>query len=277
MTDKLIAGHTAPSSAPPKARQTARALLLGERIDIAGLERSDVISRNPLAFRVGAEGFAVLFRYGVAVLVGLTPIEEDEMVRGLGGRIIGPFARIEDEAAVIEIAPDREEQIVPGGPITVHDLSPPRLLVIADALAKNVALARDEHEVNKVIEVAEPFAAKLARTGRSPTNRRQLLSTIGQALLVHHRMSGRVQVEEKPDILWDQPEFERLYARLEDEYELKERAAALTRKLGVIDETAHALTDILDTTRTVRLEVAVLALVVIEVTVTFYNLFIGGL
>ena len=90
-------------------------------------------------------------------------------------------------------------------------------------------------------------------------------------------MSGRVQVEEKPDILWDQPEFERLYARLEDEYELKERAAALTRKLGVIDETAHALTDILDTTRTVRLEVAVLALVVIEVTVTFYNLFTGGL
>ena len=218
----------------------------------------------------------MLFRYGVAVLIGLTPIEEDELVRGLGGRIIGPFARIEDEAAVIEIAPDREEQIAPGGPISVHDLSPARLLVIADALAKNVALARDEHEVNKVIEVAEPFAAKLARTGRSPSNRRQLLSTIGQALLVHHRMSGRVQVEEKPDILWDQPEFERLYARLEDEYELKERAAALTRKLGVIDETAHALTDILDTTRTVRLEVAVLALVVIEVTVTFYNLFSGG-
>jgi uncharacterized Rmd1/YagE family protein len=88
-------------------------------------------------------------------------------------------------------------------------------------------------------------------------------------------MSGRVQVEEKPDILWDQPEFERLYTRLEDEYELKERAAALTRKLRVIDETARALTDIMDTTRSVRLEAAIVALIVVEVLVTFYQLFKG--
>ncbi len=260
-----------------KARLTARALLLGERIDTAGLERSDVISTTPLAFRIGPSGYAVLFRYGVAVLVGLSPVEEDEVVRGLAARIIGAFARIEDEVAVVEIAPEREEHIAPGGPIMVRELTPPRLLVIADALAKNVALARDEREVSKVIEVVEPFAAALARTGRSPSNRRQLLRTIGQALLVHHRMSGRVQVEEKPDILWDQPEFERLYARLEDEYELKERAAALARKLKVIDETARALTDLMDTTRSVRLEAAIVALIVVEVLVTFYQLFKGVL
>ncbi len=274
MTDGL---KTERASAPPapKARLTARALLLGERIDTAGLERSDVISTIPLAFRVGAGGYAVLFRFGVAVLVGLSPVEEDEVVRGLSARIVGPFARIEDEAAVIEIAPDREEHIAPGGPVIVRELSAPRLLVIADALAKNVALARDEREVSKVIEVVEPFAAELARTGNSPSNRRQLLRTIGQALLVHHRMSGRVQVEEKPDILWDEPEFERLYARLEDEYELKERAAGLARKLRVIDETARALTDIMDTTRSVRLEAAIVALIVVEVLVTFYQLFKG--
>jgi uncharacterized Rmd1/YagE family protein len=276
MTDG-VKTERASSPPAPKVRLTARALLLGERIDTAGLERSDVISTTPLAFRIGAEGYAVLFRFGVAVLVGLSPVEEDEVVRGLAARINGPFARIEDEVAVIEVAPDREEHIAPGGPIMVRELSPPRLLVIADALAKNVALARDEREVSKVIEVVEPFAAALARTGRSPSNRRQLLSTIGQALLVHHRMSGRVQVEEKPDILWDQPEFERLYARLEDEYELKERAAALARKLRVIDETARALTDIMDTTRSVRLEAAIVALIVVEVLVTFYQLFKGVL
>lgn len=259
----------------PKLRLTARALLLGERLDTSGLERSDVISTTPLAFRVGAKGYAVLFRFGVAVLVGLSPVEEDEVVRGLAARINGPFARIEDEAVVIEVAPERDEQIPPGGPIIVRDLSPPHLLVIADAIAKNVALARDEREVAKVIDVVEPFAAALARTGRSPSNRRQLLRTIGQALLVHHRMSGRVQVEEKPDILWDHPECERLYARLEDEYELKERAAALARKLRVIDETANALTDLMDTTRSVRLEAAIVALIVVEVLVTFYQLFAG--
>lgn len=199
MTDLNAASATGAST-----RQiTARALLLGERIDVAGLERSDLISTTPLAFRVGHEGHAVLFRYGAVVLIGLSLVEEDELIRGLKPRISCLFARPEDESVTIEIAPDRDDQIAPGGPISVRNLLPPRLLVIADVLAKNVALSRDEREVSKVIEVIEPFAATLASTGRSPSNRREILRTIGQALLVHHRMSGRIEIEEKPDILWD--------------------------------------------------------------------------
>ncbi len=155
----------------------------------------------------------------------------------------------------------------------MRDLSPPRLIVIADTLAKNVALSRDEREVSKVFEVIEPVAAELARSGRSPGNRRQMLRTIGQALLVEHRISGRVEVEEKPDVLWDHPQLERLYARLIDEYELKERAAALSRKLRVIEETTHALTDLIDTERSVRLELTIVLLIVVEILVTFYDLF----
>src|SRR5579862_8438319 len=171
--------------AVPPVRCTARALLLGERIDTAGLERSDVISTAPLAFRVGASGYAVLLRYGVVVLLGLSPIEEDEVLRGIMPRVIGPYAKIEDEVAAIEIAPDRDDQVTTGGPITVKDLTPPRLLVVADVLNKNVALVRDEREVNKVLELIEPFATRLAQTGRAPFNRRRMLRLIGQTLLVH--------------------------------------------------------------------------------------------
>lgn len=270
-----ISTRSGPLAAAARTRLTARALLLGERIDTAGLERSDVIATTPLAFRVGTTGYAVLFRYGVAVLIGLSPVEEDDVLRGLGARIISPFAQVEDEATMIEIVPDREEHVTPGGSIAIRELSAPHLLVIADALAKNVALARDEREIRKVVEVVEPFAAQLAHTGRSPSNRRQILSTIGQALLAHHRLSGRVEVEEKPDILWDHPEFERLYARLADDYELKERVIGLERKLRVIDETARALTDIMDANRATRLEATIVALIVVEVLVTFYQLFSG--
>src|SRR5258706_8610446 len=121
-------------------RCTARALLLGERIDTAGLERSDLISTSPLAFRVGSSGFAVLFRYGGVVLIGLSPIEEDEVLRGIRPRVAGPSAKIEDEVATIEIAPERDDQVEMGGSISVKDLTPPRLLVIADVLPKNAGL-----------------------------------------------------------------------------------------------------------------------------------------
>jgi uncharacterized Rmd1/YagE family protein len=257
----------------PVVRCTARALLLGERIDTSGLERSDVISTSPLAFRVAAAGYAVLFRYGVVVLVGLSPIEEDEVLRGIKPRVTSPYAKIEDEVATIEIASDRDDQVVTGGPIALKDLSPPRLLVVADVLAKNVALVRDEREVNQVLELIEPFASRLALTGRAPFDRRTMLRLIGQTLLVHHRISGRVAVGEKPDVLWDRSDLERLFARLADEYELKERAIALGHKLDVIQETTRALTDIIDTERSVRLEAIIVVLIAVEILIAFFQLF----
>ena len=94
-------------------------------------------------------------------------------------------------------------------------------------------------------------------------------------LLVQHRVSGRVAIAEKPDALWDRPKLERLYARLEDEYELKERVDALNRKLAVVSETADTLADIIDTRRTLRLELIIVMLIAVEVAITFYQIYVG--
>ena len=261
---------------PIATRLTARALLVGDRIDTAGLERPDTLSQAPLAFRTGAAGMVALFRFGVAVMVGLTPLEEEDTLAKLKARVTGARARIDDETATLEIAGEIDGGGASGGPIQVKDFSPQRFLVVADTLAKSVALARDEREVNAVFDVIEPFAAQLARTGRPPFRRRAMLRLIGQALLAQHRVSGRVAVEEKPDVLWDRPDLERLYSRLEDEYELKERGQALKHKLDVIVETANALTDIIDANRGMRLEVTIAALIVLELVVAIYQIFFAA-
>ncbi|MCX8256330.1 hypothetical protein RHAL1_02760 [Beijerinckiaceae bacterium RH AL1] len=268
MTISDPAGEAQPAAAlAAKRRVTARALLLGDRIDASGLERADMISSNPLAFQAGAAGFVVLYRFGVAVMIGLSPLEEDVVLTQVKARLSGPHTHVDDETATLEVAQE-EDRIPPGGAILLRDLSPARLLVVADALAKTVSLGRDEREVNAVFDVIEPFAGRLFERGRTPRNRRSMLKLIGQTLLVQHRVSGRVAVEEKPDVLWDRPDLERLYARLEDEYELKERAGTLKRKLDVIAETARALTDIIDADRSTRLEVVVVLLILAEILLT---------
>jgi uncharacterized Rmd1/YagE family protein len=257
------------------ARITARAILLGQRLDTNGLERSDMISSAPLAFRVGEKGFAALFRYGVVVMVGMSPLEEDDFLRMIKPRVTQALTRIEDETALINIAPDMDDQVPPGGPVRVKNLAPERLLTIADALAKSVALAHDEKAVSAVFDVIDPLASALAQTGKTPGDRRSILKLIGQSLLVQHRMSGRVAVEEKPDVLWDRPDLERLYARLEDEYELKERAGTLNRKLQVVNDTAQALTDLIDAERSLRLEITIATLIVFEIGLTLYQMWRG--
>ncbi len=264
----------APDRTPPP-RLVARALLVGERIDTAGLERSDLVSTTPLAFRAGQDGLVVIFRYGAVAAVGLSPLEEEEVIRSLSDRISSPFAEREEETATIEFSEEREDQIPPGGPIYLKRRDPERILIIADALAKSVALARDEAQVDAVFDVIDPLARTLAETGGTPGRRSSILRHVGHALLVRHRVSGRVAVEEKPDVLWDRPDLERIYARLEDEYELKERVAALHRKLEVIGGTTTALTDLIDTRRSLRLEVIIVFLIAFEIVITFYQMFAG--
>jgi len=249
-----------------------RALLLGDRIDTTGLERTDVLSTMPLAFRAGHEGLVTVFRYGVVVLFGLSVLEEDEVLRGLRGRVVHPVEPRDDETAVVEISPDKDGEILPGGPILLKAATPEHMVVIADALAKSVVLARDEREVSSVIEVVEPLARQLAERGRTPGGRRAILKHIGNALLVQHRVSGRVAVAEKPDAVWDRPDLERLYSRLQDEYELTERADALNRKLAVISDTAEVLTDMIDTRRSLRLEAVIVVLILSEIVLTVFEL-----
>ena len=69
--------------------------------------------------------------------------------------------------------------------------------------------------------------------------------------------------------------LERFYARLEDEYELKERADVLTRKLTVISDSAKAFADIIDTERSLRLELIIVVLIVVEIVIAGFQLLVA--
>ena len=73
------------------------------------------------------------------------------------------------------------------------------------------------------------------------------------------------------------PDLGRLYARLEDEYEVVERAEALDRKLAVVGETATALTDLIDTQRALGLELAVAILIGVEIVIAAVAVVLVGM
>jgi uncharacterized Rmd1/YagE family protein len=235
-----------------------------------------MVSTTPVAFRLHASGLVVLFRYGVVVMIGLGPDEQAAFMAALKPCIAREFPRYEEELAHVQICDDTGEAVQPGGPICLQSFSDDRLLVVADALAKSTVLSQDERRVSAVFDVIEPFAQELAEHGRTPKNGKAILKLIGNALLVQQRVSGRVAAAEKPDVLWEKPWLERLYARLEGEYELKERVDGLDRKLTVIAETANALTDLIDTRRSLRLELAIVLLIVFEIAIAVYQIYTTG-
>ncbi|MDE5445233.1 RMD1 family protein [Bradyrhizobium sp. CSA207] len=249
-----------------------RAVMLGDRINPPALEIGTLVSSTPVAFRIH-EGLVVIFRYGVVVLIGLSPSEETALIETLKSRVIGEFNSYEEESAQAQLCNDQGADIIlPGGRICLSKFTNDRLLLIADTLAKSTALERDERRVAAVFDVIEPFARELAERGRTPRGRKSILQLIGNALLVQQRVAGRVAIAEKPDALWDKPELERLYSRLKDDYELKERLEMLERKLSAISGTANALTDIMDTRRSLRLEWVIVLLIAMEVAIGCFQI-----
>ena len=147
------------------------------------------------------------------------------------------------------------------------------MLILADILAKSVALARYEREIASVFDTIEPAASRLAVSGRLPKARKALLQLIGSALLAQHRVSGRIAFAEKPDVLWENPELGRLYARLEDEYEIIERGTLLNSKVAVVGSAAETFTDMMDTARSARLELLIVILILVEIVIAAVALF----
>ena len=95
---------------------------MSDRIDTSNLEHDGVVSTAPLTYKFGAEGFVTRVRYGGRRrAMGLTAAEEAEVLRGLQPRLIRPIKPSEEESVLIEVLPDKDDQILPGGPITLFD------------------------------------------------------------------------------------------------------------------------------------------------------------
>ncbi len=249
----------------------ARALLLGDRLDLKLFKIGDCLATTPLTLEVDADGgIAVLFRYGVVVLFGVKTPDEVRFIESLRPLLTNPYPAPEIEE--MEIHCGRNSIGVQSGAISLDHISLEKLQVIADALSKNLVLSLYEKKVAGEFDKIEPLAQELATHGRVSAGSRKLLSKIGHMLLIEHRMVGRAEIGDKPETLWDFPHLEGLYASLEDEFELIERQSALDRKLGLISDTAQTLADVWDNKQLHKLEWYVIGLILFEIVISLYEM-----
>jgi len=189
-----------------------RAFFIGQRLDLRAFEKASRLMVSPLMVSAGAHGVAVLFRYGVVVLFGLSAVEEAAFLNDMKAFVVQPFDKVESEEVDLVRA---GEDGVDGSHIQLSEFDLPRLQVVADVLAKSVVLGHYETALAQTFDRIEPLATKLQTGARFMHQSRELLRHIGDVLLIQSKMVGRVEVSEKPELLWEQPQYERLFIRLE--------------------------------------------------------------
>jgi uncharacterized Rmd1/YagE family protein len=264
-----------PNAVIPLDEFRARAILLGPRLDVGRFSPPERLAMHPLTVRVGESGVAVLFRYGAVVLFNVPDTAEAAFLDQLAPLIQGAATARETEELQIAIDAGGRETME-ADRVCLADADVIRFQLVAEVLSKSVVLAEYETLVSQTFEQIEPLAIELQRHGRASRDARRLLRQIGQSLLSEHRMIGRAEIRDKPEVLWERPDLEKLYVRLEDELEISERYSILERKLELISRTASTVLDLLHTQLGLRLEWYIVILILVEIVMFGYDLFFRG-
>jgi len=245
----------------------AHARLLGARI-----ETRDVATDARVAARMARCDLTFVFRFGVVVSIGPAARAHLSVDTLLATHVVDPTEVEETESATIVVRSGGKDRITAEGQIELEDASHERLLLAATILAHSVVLSRDEILASEAFDHIGPIVADLRENGRVRLSIRPVMRQVGEVIAARHRLMGTAQVDERPDVLWDHPHLDRLYARLEDEYELKERSEVLERKFVALGDFTEVLLDIVQDKRAFRLEAAIIVLIIFEILLTLFNM-----
>jgi len=242
------------------------ATFVGQRIQLVEVRGLDRLASSPLTVRVGERGIAVLFRYGVVVVLGMAAEEGRRWIEGIMPHVVDPIDPLESESFVIHIDPNGQEGVVDDG-VTLRESSLQGMQVVADVVAKSQVLAHYESALTAQFDRIEPLAEGLSRGQYRGPKGRHLIAHVGDALMIEARMIGRIEITETPDLIWDYPEYERLFLRLRDGYDLADRHEAIMQKLGLISKTAQTLLDLIQNERSLRVEWYIVILIVVDIVI----------
>ena len=111
----------------------------------------------------------------------------------------------------------------------------------AAARSQGRCFARSKCRETRLLVPSKAGGISARRSGRAGLPGKVLLQHIGTVLQMQQKMVGRVETGESPELVWEHPELDRLYMRLAEEYELRERGRAIDRKLEIVSRTVETL------------------------------------
>jgi len=222
------------------------------------------------------EGKSVdLFPFGCVVTWGLAHHEVADLVaylRKVQPRLQDPHELFQDDL-LLQIGADRLE--IRDDRVAVPVLEGWMAGILSTVLSKSVALERVEHEIERLLDEAEPVVQELSRGRVSPSDRK-VSSLAGQIMSFRLDTVSYIQLLDKPDATWDNPAAEDFYGRLSQLFELQERYDKIQAKSAVLMDLTGVVTNYAHHHHSARLEWMIILLIVFEILLSLYEMFVRG-
>lgn len=249
------------------------AVLIGNDINLKALTNRTSPRKESILTQLSDKSVAMIYPYGAIVFFNATTAATVELITRCQRYATQLFSTPETEQFSVLIQPEQPEGIIENK-VTIKKVSKERFEIIGDALAKSVIIEYHENRIGSLFDKVEPIAKSLKERGKLGYRANDLLKHIGASLLMVQEMVGKIEVTEKPLLLWEHSELEPLHAQLVEDLEIIERQSSLERKIDLISSTSQISLEVLQQSHGIRLEWYIIILIGIEVALQLYELFI---
>jgi uncharacterized Rmd1/YagE family protein len=249
------------------------AVLIGNDINLKALTERAAPRKESILVRLPEKSVAMIYPYGAIVFFNASTSAIVELITRCQKFATQLFSTPETEQFSVVINPDQPEGIIQNK-VSIKHVSKEHFGIIGDALAKSVILEYHENRIGTLFDKIEPIAKSLKDRGKLGFGVNDLLKHIGSSLLVVQEMVGKIEVSEKPLLLWEHGELEPLHAQLVEDLEIFERQESLERKVDLISKTAHTSLEVLQQHHSHRLEWYIIILIAIEIMIQLFDMFL---
>ena len=215
-------------------------------------------------------GEIFIYPFGAIVFHDVGPDRREVELARLNQARPGLTTQVVRESFTVREEPGARVDIV-DGTLVVDDFGTERAAVVALIVAQSAAMEYYERIVTELFQRTTALVERLEKRGSVPLQTRGLHRFIGQAMATRSEVIIVLTLLDKPDATWDDPAMDRIYDDLRAEFDLVDRYGALEQKLRGVQEALEMVLDVARDRRMWILEVAILLLIVAEVTLELWR------
>ncbi len=206
----------------------------------------------------------MLFSFGSIVLINLRKDDVPALIayiRQYGADELPDWQDFTDDYA---LHVSNEDQALTDAYAVVAEMEPFYPELVADVLAKSVALERVEAQLGKIFDSLESYIERLEK-GNFQIGDKKLAKVTARVARHEFNSISYIMILDKPDITWVNSRAAEFFNRLSEFFELSDRYEIIKSKSTVCNNIISGFSSISHAFRGLRVELIIVLLIVIEV------------
>jgi uncharacterized Rmd1/YagE family protein len=218
---------------------------------------------DEIFLKTDRDKFVYIFQYGVLSFFNFNPQETNNFIRILEPE--APLWGSHELNETFKIKIRQNTQKVEFDSVTLSELNPELIRLVMLNTSQSVALEKYLEITDAILIETRQYVKELELRGSLSLSPKKLKMFIGRVLNVKNQIFENLYIFNAPDITWENESLNKLNNELKQIFDLKDRYQYIYERNSIIKEELDLFKNILDQSESKRLEIIIIALILVEV------------